>query len=99
MAVIVTWSPRALDDVDEIAAYIAHDSEAYAASVVRAVLTKARSLSSFPHRGRMVPEFGDANIRELFAYSYRIIYKIEFNTVIIAAVIHGKRTIDLSVKP
>jgi plasmid stabilization system protein ParE len=42
MAHVVVWSPRAIDDVDAIAAFIALDSEAYAASVVRIILEKAR---------------------------------------------------------
>ena len=70
MAHIVVWSPRAIDDVDGLATHIALDSEAYAASVVRIILEKARKLSEFPYIGRVVPEFGDEEIREVFAYSY-----------------------------
>jgi plasmid stabilization system protein ParE len=99
MARIVVWSPRAIEDVDAIAAYIAEDSEAYAASVVRTILVKARKLSEFPFVGRVVPEFGDESIREVFAYSYRIIYEIEGNQITITAVVHGKRLIELAIKP
>ena len=99
MAHVVVWSPRAIDDVDSIAAYIAEDSEAYAASVVRAILAKASRLSEFPYIGRVVPEFDDEAIREVFAYSYRIIYRIEDNEITIAAVIHGKQHIDMAVRP
>jgi len=99
MAHLVVWSPRAVDDVDAIAAYIAEDSEAYAASVVRTILDKARGLSEFPYVGRVVPEFGDEAIREVFAYSYRIIYEIDANEITIAAVIHGKRLLGLAIKP
>ena len=45
----------------------------------------------FPLSGRKLPEFDDETIRELIAYSYRIIYVVEQNEVIIAAVIHGRR--------
>ena len=38
-----------------------------------------------------MPEFDDASIRELIAYSYRIIYRFSDTDVTIAAVIHGKR--------
>ena len=38
-----------------------------------------------------MPEFDDENTRELIAYSYRIIYAVEPDQVIIAAVIPGKR--------
>lgn len=99
MAHTVVWSPRALEDVDAIAAYIAEDSEVYAASVVRTILDKARKLSEFPFVGRVVPEFGDESIREVFAHSYRIIYEISRNEVTIAAIIHGKRLLELAIKP
>ena len=97
MAHVVVWSPRAIDDVDSIAAYIAQDSEAYAASVVRTILAKAKRLSDFPHIGRIVPEFDEEAIREVFAYSYRIIYRVEDHEITIAAVIHGKQHIDMAV--
>ena len=69
MAFTVVWSPRAVDDIDAIAAYIAEDSEAYAASVVRVILAKSRNLAEFPFVGRLVPEFDDASVREVFACS------------------------------
>ena len=49
--------------------------------------------------GRVVPEFGDDSIREIFAYSYRIIYKIERESVVVASIIHGRRILDISLKP
>ena len=99
MAYQVEWSPRAIDDVEAIALYIAADSTAYAASVVKKILDTTRHLSRFPFAGRVVPEFDDENIREKFAYSYRIIYRIQGETVTIAAVIHGKRLLELEMQP
>ncbi|HEY0321250.1 MAG TPA: type II toxin-antitoxin system RelE/ParE family toxin [Pyrinomonadaceae bacterium] len=99
MAYEVEWSPRAIEDVEAIALYISADSTAYAASVVKKILTTARSLSQLPFAGRVVPEFGDENIREKFAYSYRIIYRIQNEKVTIAAVIHGRRLLELDVQP
>ena len=64
MAYQVVWSPRAIEDVEAIAAYIAEDSVAYAASVVKKIVDATRKLSSFPFAGRVVPEFGDESIRE-----------------------------------
>lgn len=32
-------------------------------------------------------------MREVFAYSYRVIYRLEKDEVLIAAVIHGKRNL------
>lgn len=90
----VVWSRRAVEDIEAIAEYIAHDSPAYAAGVVRTVIKKTKRLSQFPKSGRKVPEFDDENIRELLAYSYRVIYRIQENEVLVAAVIHGKRLLQ-----
>lgn len=86
----VVWSPQAIDDIDAIAAYIARDSISYAAAVVQRIIEVTRNLSSSPEEGIMVQEFGDENIREQFAYTYRIIYQIQNDIVTIGAVIHGK---------
>ena len=95
----VVWSPRAVEDVRAIAAHIAEDSLAYAKSVAQKIVASTRKLSAFPRSGRVVPEFDDEHIREVFAYSYRIVYRVEGETVTIAAVIHGKRPIELEVQP
>jgi plasmid stabilization system protein ParE len=51
-------------------------------------------LANFPRAGRKVPEFDDENIRELIVYSYRIIYRLEGDAAVIAAIIHGKRLLQ-----
>jgi toxin ParE1/3/4 len=99
MAYEVVWSPRAVEDVEAIALYISADSTAYAAAVVKKIVDTTRKLTRFPFAGRAVPEFDDENIREQFAYSYRIIYRIREQTVTIAAVIHGKRLLELDIQP
>ena len=99
MAYLVIWSRRAIEDLDSIAAYIAQDSDAHASAVVREILHKTRVLSKFPLLGRMVPEFDDEFMREIFAYSYRIIYRVDANEVKVAAVIHFSRRLDIALRP
>lgn len=94
MAYRVVWSGRAVSDLEAIADYIAQDSPAYAAVVVRAILGRTKTLSHFPRSGRKVPEFDDENIRELLAYSYRVIYRVQEGQALVAAVIHGKRLLQ-----
>ena len=67
MAYRVEWSPRAIEDLEGIALYIAGDSAAYAAAVVKSILDATGRLSRFPFAGRVVPELDDENIREWFA--------------------------------
>jgi plasmid stabilization system protein ParE len=43
-----------------------------------------------------MPEWDDDDIRELIEYSYRIIYRIERDQVVISAVVHGARPLELS---
>lgn len=92
MAYRVIWSPRALDDVDSIASYISRDSTVHASAVVTKIIRVTRTLRRFPFA--VVPEFEDESLRERFVYSYRIIYRVQGQTVTVAAVIHGKRMLE-----
>jgi toxin ParE1/3/4 len=94
MAHRVDWSQRALQDLESIGEYIAADSPTYAGIVVKKILHQTKALAAFPRSGRKVPEFDDDNIRELIVYSYRIIYRLQPDLVLIAAVIHGTRALQ-----
>ena len=95
MAHRVGWSRRALSDLEGIAEYIAADSPTYARNVIKKIVSQTRLLAQFPRSGRMVPEYGDENVRELIVYSYRIIYRVEESGgVVIAAIVHGKRNLQ-----
>lgn len=87
----IKWSPEAVEDLESIADYIARDSAHYARAVVAEVLAAARAASEFPRAARVVPEIGDERIRERFVYSYRVVYRIAEEAVLIIAIIHGKR--------
>jgi plasmid stabilization system protein ParE len=73
---------------------IARDSKFYAAAVVEKILVAAAGLSDFPKIGRVVPELNQSDVRECFVYSYRVIYKIERQRILVIAVVHGKRLLD-----
>ncbi|HMD18181.1 MAG TPA: type II toxin-antitoxin system RelE/ParE family toxin [Terriglobales bacterium] len=94
MAHRIVWSRRAAQDLDSITEYIASDSPAYACVVLKSIVNQTKILVRFPQAGRKVPEFDDENIRELVVYSYRIIYRLQEDEVLIVAVIHGKRVLQ-----
>jgi toxin ParE1/3/4 len=94
MAHRIVWSRRAVPDLDAITDYIAADSPAYAAVVLKNIVHQTRILGRFPRVGRRVPEFDDENIRDLSSYSYRIIYRLQDDDALIVAVIHGKRILQ-----
>jgi toxin ParE1/3/4 len=94
MAYRIGWSRRALNDLEGIAEYIAADSPTYAGIVVQKIVNHTRVLAQFPRAGHKVSEFDDESVRELIVYSYRIIYRVNENEIVIAAVIHGKRSLQ-----
>ena len=96
MAYRVVWSPKAVEDVEAIAAYIARDSPSYAAAVIQKVIAITNDLAENANRGRLIPEIEESTIIEQFAYSYRLIYRIDNDIVTIAAIIHGKRLLYLT---
>jgi toxin ParE1/3/4 len=94
MALQLTWSPEALEDIEAIAAYIERDSPWYAQAVASRIVATAETIPEHPELGRVVPEMGEPDIRERFVYSYRVIYRIEKRRILIAAVIHGSRLLQ-----
>ena len=55
------------------------------------IVTSTEKLERFPDIGRVVPEIGDDNVKELFVYSYRILYEITPDRIEVLAIVHGKR--------
>jgi toxin ParE1/3/4 len=95
---MVVWSEPAKEDLKIIHDYIYHDSPFYAQQVITNIIEKTETLINFPETGRIVPEINNSNTREIFIYSYRIIYEIINNDIIIHAVIHGKRDFNKAFK-
>lgn len=91
MARRVSWSRPALEDLDQIAGYIALDSKYYSAAFVREIRDASRSLAQLANRGRMVPELGAPAIRELLIGNYRLVYEVGSSEVMVLALIHGMR--------
>jgi plasmid stabilization system protein ParE len=60
------WTESAWRDLEEVADYIAKDSSHYAAAFILEARDAARTLAYMAERGRVVPEFNDPIIRELF---------------------------------
>lgn len=85
----VVWLPRAYEDLDDIHRFIAQERPRAAESVVGRIIGATRNLSTFPRIGRIVPEIGQADIREVFVQDIRIIYRLKNDTVLILAVRHG----------
>ena len=90
----IIWSPEAVEDLESIVSYISKDSEFYASAVATKILDATNQIRNFPLIGRVVPEINNDKIRERLIYSYRVVYIIEGDSILIAAIIHGKRLIE-----
>ena len=89
----IVWADPAQFDLENIRDYISKDSEFYASNFVDEIFEAVENLQEFPEMGRNVPEADDPDIREIFLYSYRIMYRVEIERIVILAVVHGARDI------
>ncbi len=96
MAYRVIWSSKAVEDVDSIATYIARDSPSYAAAVVRQILDATHQLQDNPLTGEIITEGDSLTVRDQLAYTYRVIYRVDGDTVMVVAVVHTKRLLGLN---
>lgn len=87
----VVWTHGAREDLDSILAFIAEDSPEAASDVLEVVLGVTESLSRLSNRGRVVPEVEISSIREVFIYSYRLLYEVTDTSVRVLSFVHGAR--------
>ena len=87
----IVWTLQAKEDLREIKAFIARDAPFTAVAFVQRLKRAVDDLQGFPGRGRVVPEIGKPEIRELIRGNYRIIYRFRQERVEILTVFHGDR--------
>jgi toxin ParE1/3/4 len=52
-----------------------------------------------PHGGRVVPEIGRADVREVFLRSYRLMYKIIGNRIKVVTILEGHQRFPADLDP
>lgn len=87
----VEWSNPAREDLEELVRYIEQDSPHYARRFGEKVVLATRRLKDFAQSGRIIPEMDDPNFREIIVQDYRVMYRVEHDSVLILAVMHGSR--------
>src|ERR1700757_4280564 len=93
MAFKIVWSNQALEDLRSIVSFIASDNPTAAEHFGYLLMTRVDVLEEHPRFGRVVPEEGNEDIREIIVRPYRVIYLvIEPQKIIgIARLWHGAR--------
>ena len=55
------------------------------------IIKRTNNLENFVYIGRKIPEFNEENKRELIYKSYRIIYEVQLEKIIIHRIWHSAR--------
>ncbi len=87
----VAWSARAARDLEAIGDYIAQDNPRAALRFVEGLIARGDALAETPLIGRMVPEFGRPDTREIISGNYRIVYRVSDRKVHVLTVFEGHR--------
>lgn len=91
------WTQNAKNDLFDIIEHIKNESPSNARTIYRRIREKAKSSNFFPLKGRVVPELQKEGIylyRELLANPWRIVYKVDNNTVYISAILDSRQDIE-----
>ena len=95
----IIWSPLAIQRVNDIAQYIAQDYYDAAIKWIDTIFEQVERLISFPQSGRILPETNRKQIREILYKNYRIIYRLDEQTINILTVRHRKQILPLDEIP
>ncbi|HKI00752.1 MAG TPA: type II toxin-antitoxin system RelE/ParE family toxin [Thermoanaerobaculia bacterium] len=92
----IIWSPLAVAKVRQETQYIARDRSGAAANWAEGIFDAVARLTDLPESGRVVPELGRSDVREITYRSHRVIYRIEERSILILTVRHWRQLLDLS---
>lgn len=71
----IIWTERSAHALEAIGAYIAQDNPEAATRWLARLIARAEKAAVIPHGGRIVPELGRDDVREVFVRTYRIVYR------------------------
>ena len=93
----VQWTSNAREDLLNIVTYIKENSPTLAREIYQKIKKKANSSNFFPLRGRVVPELQKEGItmyRELISSVWRIMYKVDNDTIYIMAIFDSRQNVE-----
>ncbi len=90
----VRWSRAAQNHLREILDFISEDAPINAFRLAERIRKSSESLSTLSHRGRIIPDFGNSSLREIFVNKYRVMYEVKASEIIIIAIVHMSRDLQ-----
>ena len=89
----IKWTEPALEDLNEIAEYIALDKPSAAKKLVANIFNSVKRLKEFPLSGKVPEELEDSRYREIIVGPCRIFYRVDGDLVFILYVIRSERAL------
>ncbi|AWY00429.1 plasmid stabilization protein [Marinomonas primoryensis] len=89
----IIWTEPALNNLNDIAEYIAVSNPYAARQLVESVFSKVQRLEQFPDSGRIPEEISTLNYREIVVNPCRVFYKVDNDSVYILHLL--RQEIDL----
>ena len=91
----LVWAEPALQDLEQIADYIALDNERAAKSLVKLVFEKASLLETFPEMCPVPHDLSESEYRHLIVSPLRIFYRVEGDIIFIVYVMRFEKLLRL----
>ena len=92
----ITFAASAVNDLDDIRSWYADQQvPAVGDKLLREIISQVERLGAFPESGRIVPEFGIVNLREIIYSPFRIIYRLDDNKVRVVRAWRSERLLKM----
>ncbi len=93
---VIAFAESAVGDLEDILAWYADQHVPDVGKrLVGEVIAQVERLADFPESGRIVPEFGLTNLREIIYPPFRIVYRIDADRIWIIRVWRSERLLKL----
>ena len=92
----ITFAASALDDLEGIRIWY-RDQQAsnIGSKLLGEIVAQVERLADFPESGRIVPEFGIANLKEIIHPPFRIVYRLDGHKIRIIRVWRSERLLKM----
>ncbi|MBA5628946.1 type II toxin-antitoxin system RelE/ParE family toxin [Moheibacter lacus] len=94
MSLKVEWREKAIEELQAIYDYIYFRSPQNAENVVNTILDLGNSLGDFPNKFPIEPILNQEHTRFFTQWSYKIIYRVESERIIILRVFDSRQNPD-----
>jgi toxin ParE1/3/4 len=95
----IFWTDRALADLEATRDFIARDNRPAADRWVARLMAAVERAATAPLAARQVPEIGRIDVREVLLRTYRLVYLVSGDRIVVLTVFEGHRLFPTDVDP